>query len=238
MKNKSGFAPIVLLIIVGVVLVAGSAYYLGGRTKVDPLESELTDDQQATSSPTSTEGTKYPEDGNFTGYITKAYDKDSKKYIDIDYFVTLWEKAAVLKRLDTPLSNNCFAKYPTPTKATILAEINNLKDDSTFNEQFRLLSNQNDGVACFPDFSNGIWLDSNDNPKIRTFEANLNKLIRVSYVREEFGLHKISTSGDAGLYEVTWDTFKNIISGVSYKIPFRIIVSENKIVEITEIYRP
>ena len=181
---------------------------------------------------------QYPEDGSFTGYITKAYDKNYKKYIDIDYFETLREKAAVLKVLNGSLSSSCFAKYPTPTKAEILAQINNLKDDSTFNEQFRLLSNQNDGVACFPEFPNGIWLDSNENSKIRTFEVRLDGPILAAYVREEFGFHKMKTEGDAGLYEITWDTFKNIIAGVNYKIPFGITVSENQVIKIGEIYRP
>lgn len=236
MKNNKGFAPIVLLIIMGVVLVAGGAYYIGGNSKVVTPAPILTENQQATFSPTSTEGTKYPEDGKFSGYITRAYDKDSKKYIDIDYFVTLTGKAAVLKDFDS--YNDCFVKYSTPTKrATILAEISNLKDDSTFDDQFRLLENQNNGADCFPSFPNGIWLDSNENSKIRTFEVSLNTPIIAAYIRDEFGPYKLRMP-EGSANEIPWDTFKNIIARAGYKIPFGVTVLENKVVEISEIYRP
>jgi hypothetical protein len=147
--------------------------------------------------------------------------------------VTLRGKEAVIKRL-SDTKNGCFAGRPEllKIKSEIINQVNVLSDNSEFETQYYKIDNKY-GIYCF---MNGIWMDVNDNSKIRTFEVNLSGPVIVAYQRDKYGPYKLIDGVSA--WEISLGTIKNIISNTTYKIPFSIVVSGGKITEINEIYRP
>lgn len=259
MKNNKGFAPVLIILAVFAVLaIGGGAYYI--ETKNAPVKENIVDNNTTTPSNNLPGGDKdehgcigsagyswcevknkclrtweekcevsaTSEDGIFRTYIKKIYNLNEKTFIDADYFVTLRGKEAASSALNT---GECVLK-DNITKKQAMDIINSLSDDNTkFADKFYNYSLFND---CF---NNGIWLDVNENPKIRVLEVDLKNPISMANGRDEYGIQPQQKDA-IPVWKISLEALKNTLSKVNYDIPFEIIIKNNKIIDIKEIYRP
>lgn len=171
------------------------------------------------------------EDGDHSGYIRMAYEKDGGKFIDIDYIETLTGKDAAIREL----RNGICLPEGGRSKEQVIEDINRLQGSE---DEIAAALYKVPGMGdCGP---NGWWLDVNDDFQTKTFELNLREPIVMAYDRSSpdmggFGPHEES---EFGKYGISWETFRKVISGAHYDIPFEIRVSAGKVISIMEIYRP
>lgn len=258
MKNNKGFAPIVILIIVGVVLVAGGAYYVGKvsdkkspqGTSGDVVQNESGQEAgQPVSGEGSTPSATNPEDGEHVGLVTKAYEKDGKKYIDIDYYVIVTGRDAIFRELKDKENNGCVlppsAKTEFLSKVDMMANPENKDEYQSIVESLMtkyplVITKYPDGNLrdCLPEFEFVIRTSVNDNPLIRTFEVVENAEIIVNDNPSKFGEFKQVRPYN---YALAWDTFKKLVSELSDKqmrengkifLPFTIEVSGSKVIKL------
>jgi hypothetical protein len=212
-------------IIIAAAILIGSAFYTSYKKEGDELFAYLPNEESGVPVEQSDYIVGYvpEEDGKFNAYIKRIYTDSGATIIEADYFQTLRGKKAALRAIN---GNSCYSE--NLSKEQMLQKTNALKDDEEFEDKFYELQ-----IGCF---YNGIWLDVNDNTKIRTFDVALTKPILMTYVREEYGPHQ--QQGVESAWVISMDTLKKIVAGSNYDIPFLLTVSGGKITEIQEIYRP
>lgn len=171
------------------------------------------------------------EDGEHSGYIRAAYEADGSRFIEIDYMETLTGKAAAIRKLQ---DGDCLPEGGR-TKEQLIEDILALEGSEDMIEAALY------GVPGMSDCgSNGWWFDANDDPRTKTLKLALREPIVMAYDR---GMPELGGFGpheeiEFGRYEVSWETFQKIASGVGYDIPFDIKVAAGRVVSIGEIYRP
>ena len=251
MKNyKRGFSSILVVLVVLAFLIAcGSIYYIQHKYVSTLMNAKISYAPVSSTPISSTTQTLFPEDGTHDAYIVKAYEKESKKYIDVDYFITLRGKDAALRSFNDTKSG-CLSGSPDllKIKPALISKINSFSDNySEFQDQFYKLMDQYN-FNCFP---NGIGMDVNDNPKIRTFEVSLKNSIEVHEPIPGYGPTEkiIEKDGSTYRYNISWSTFENLVSGITingsdvqfstnFQPPFSIVVLENKVIEMKALFGP
>lgn len=246
MNKQKGIAPIaIILIIIGVLIFGGGGYYAVKKFQKPAIRActeeakQCPDGSYVSRTGPNCEFAECPEAKETStekqsGYIKSVYEKDRKRYLDINYIQTLRGKEAAIKGIEI---GRC--QVAGKTKEDLLKEINLLNSNNLELEDkiFIILP------TCFP---NGVWLDINENPKIRTFEIVENALIKFAYAYDF-----CDVSGSYGPYSVTYEIFEKCINKkeevdegrhiVSYPfktIPFEITIKDNQVTEVSEIYRP
>lgn len=178
--GQKGFVNIIstIIIVVLVILVAGGGTYFWQKSslskemlkqsqqaqeesqklqqQVNDLQNQIAQLQAQKETPESTE-----EISNISaktekamGYIKIVYDKNGKRYLDIDYVQWLSNKEAIKAAIE---DKKCFTEEDTPQ---ILNEL----------EKFDISAGFGKFAMCTP---NGYYI-RNQNPKIRTFEISKN----------------------------------------------------------------
>lgn len=166
-------------------------------------------------------------------YIKKAYELNGKRYIDADYFQALSGTDAVIYAL----KHDMVRPANGYTKEQDLAFFESEKAKNP--DKIEYVVNDYLEQGSFP---NGVWLDINENPKIRTLEVDLKSpVIKFAYDHSYTipGMSLRPEGSESVVYIGAWDDLKKLIAYTKGTYPpFMLTLSGEKVTDIAEIYRP